>query len=164
MNLVELERDLAKVFNYHGIDTQLDTPDYLLAQYVSRHIIKLKELLDGRELHNGNLEHKVKVAQQSLDRIEVLLFNNQKSQATIMADLTQITADVQATTDVEQSAIVLIGGLKTALDAAGTDPVKLAALSKSLEDGKDSLAAAVAANTVADPNASEGTDGSGTGG
>jgi hypothetical protein len=70
-------------------------------------------------------------------------------ETTVMADLTQLQNDVAAETTVEQSAIALLGGLKAALDAAGTDPTKLAALSSTIESNTAALAAAVAANTPA---------------
>jgi len=67
------------------------------------------------------------------------------------AQLDQLTADVTANTSAVQSAIVLIQGLKAQLDAAGTDPVALKALSDSLEASTQSLANAVAQNTPAQP-------------
>lgn len=69
----------------------------------------------------------------------------------IMADLTQLTADVAAEVTVDESAITLLAGLKAQLDAAGTDPVALAALSQSLETEQAKLAAAVVAYTPAAP-------------
>jgi hypothetical protein len=72
-------------------------------------------------------------------------------EGTIMTDVTTLTADVTANTSAVQSAIVLIGNLKTALDAAGTDPVALKALSDQLEASDKALAAAILANTPAAP-------------
>lgn len=69
----------------------------------------------------------------------------------VMADLTKLTADVAAEVTVDESAITLLQGLKAQLDAAGTDPVALAALSSSLETEEAKLAAAVVANTPAAP-------------
>ena len=66
-----------------------------------------------------------------------------------MADLTQLTTDVQNNATVIGSAVTLLQGLKQQLDAAGTDATKLAALSSSLEAQTQSLADAVAANTPA---------------
>lgn len=63
-------------------------------------------------------------------------------------DLTDLTAKVAENSAVDQSAIVLLQGLKAALDAAGTDPAALAALSASLGTSSAELAAAVVANTV----------------
>lgn len=76
----------------------------------------------------------------------LLIIQNQNK---IMADLTALTAAVQKDTEVDQSAITLLQGLKAALDAAGTDPVALKALSDQLGQNTDALAAAVAANTPA---------------
>lgn len=67
------------------------------------------------------------------------------------AQLDILTAEVAATKTVAQSAIVLIQGLKAQLDAAGTDPVALKALSDSLADTDKQLADAVTANTPAAP-------------
>lgn len=69
------------------------------------------------------------------------------------AELDALTAQVSANTDVIESALSLIQGLKAALDAAGTDPAKLKALSDSLASEDQKLADAVAANTPAEPPA-----------
>jgi hypothetical protein len=68
---------------------------------------------------------------------------------TNMADLTSLTAQVAKNTTVVGSAVTLIQGFAAQLAAAGTDPVKLAALQQSLSDSDDALANAVAANTPA---------------
>lgn len=68
-------------------------------------------------------------------------------------ELDDLTEKVTANGDVEKSAVVLLQGLKAALDAAGTDPVKLRELSTSLGSQSDELAAAVTANTPAAPSA-----------
>lgn len=70
---------------------------------------------------------------------------------TMATDLSALTAKVEENAAVDQSAIVLLQGLKAALDAAGTDPAALAALSASLGGSSAALAAAVAANTPAAP-------------
>lgn len=67
-----------------------------------------------------------------------------------MALLDELEQNVSRNTAVEQSAILLLQGLKAKLDAAGTDPVKIKALSDSLGASTDALAAAVAANTPSD--------------
>ena len=67
--------------------------------------------------------------------------------AKIMALLTTLEQEVTENKDAVDSAIVLLNGLKVALDAAGTDAVKLKELSDSLSNQTDSLAAAVVANT-----------------
>lgn len=67
----------------------------------------------------------------------------------IMADLTQLQADVAAETTVTQSAITLLQGLKQQLEAAGTDPQKLADLSASIEANTKALSDAITSNTPA---------------
>jgi hypothetical protein len=67
----------------------------------------------------------------------------------IMAALDDLQAAVAAEDTVVDSAVALLQGLKAALDAAGTDPVKLSALSADITAKTASLSAAVAANTPA---------------
>lgn len=66
-------------------------------------------------------------------------------------ELQGLTDQVKKNTDVEQSAILLLQGLKSALDAAiaSGDPAQLLALSASLSTSQAALAAAVLANTPA---------------
>ena len=66
--------------------------------------------------------------------------------------LDDLATQVTANTTVEESAVTLIKGLAAQIAAAGTDPAKLQALQSSLKASADDLAAAIAANTVADPN------------
>jgi hypothetical protein len=68
----------------------------------------------------------------------------------IMANLDQLTQDVADIETVGQSVITLLDGLKAALDAAGTDPVKLAELSSRLGSEKQALSDAVTRNTPAE--------------
>lgn len=68
-----------------------------------------------------------------------------------MSAFTDLEAAVAADATVDASAITLLGRLKTMLDAAGTDPAKLAALSAMLGQNQAALAAAVAQNTPSDP-------------
>lgn len=67
--------------------------------------------------------------------------------------LDDLTREVSETDTVITSAIALIQGLKAALDAAGTDAVKLAELSASLDRQQNALAAAIVAGTPAAPAA-----------
>lgn len=71
-----------------------------------------------------------------------------------MDSLQTLTAQVTKNTIVTDSAIVLLDGLKSRLDAAiaANDPAALQALSDSLGTETDKLAAAVTANTFADPS------------
>lgn len=66
-----------------------------------------------------------------------------------MADLSQIEAEVSEAKTVMEGAVTLLDSLKAALDAAGTDPVKLAELSAALDTSANSLAEALVRNTPA---------------
>lgn len=65
--------------------------------------------------------------------------------------LDDLTAQVQATTELETSAITLIQGLADQIAASKDDPAKIQALSDSLKSGASALAAAISANTPAAP-------------
>lgn len=61
--------------------------------------------------------------------------------------LDELQTQVAANTSVESSAITLIQGIAAQLAAAGTDPVKIQALSDKLKASATSLATAITANT-----------------
>lgn len=103
----------------------------------SKDFQRLERKLDAVLLNQG----------QGLYALFRLIFKGDR----IMAALDRLEADVAAETTVMQSAITLLQGLKAALDAAGTDPVKLAALADQMEANANSLAAAVAQNTPGAP-------------
>jgi len=86
----------------------------------------------------------VGLAQVKANQTRVLI----KEEA-IMADLTSLEAEVARNTEVDQSAVTLLQGLATQLEAVKTDPAKVQALANSLRSSSDALAAAVAANTSA---------------
>lgn len=67
-----------------------------------------------------------------------------------MALLDELETEVSENSTAIGSAIVLLKGLKQKLDEAGTDPVKLKALSQALSKQTDDLAAAVVENTPAE--------------
>lgn len=92
------------------------------------------------------------VIEAKLDLIIRLLGLVIRKENTAMADLTALTAQVQANTTVVGSALTLIQGLAQQLADAGTDPVKLQALQDQLKASDDALAQAVAANTPAPPS------------
>ncbi len=89
--------------------------------------------------------------ERKLDHLIVLARITIQKEHLIMADLTQLQTEVANNTTVEESAVALIQGLKAQLDAAGTDPVALKALSDQLASNDTALAAAVAANTTPPP-------------
>lgn len=66
------------------------------------------------------------------------------------ADLTELQTQVEQNTSVTQSAVALLDGLKAQLDAAGTDPAALSALSAALGSNSQSLADALTRNTPAE--------------
>lgn len=65
------------------------------------------------------------------------------------AELDALTANVTRITTVADSAIALLQNIKARLDAAGTDPAALTALSTSLGTESDKLAQAITDNTPA---------------
>jgi hypothetical protein len=65
-------------------------------------------------------------------------------------EIATLEAEVAEMKTVQQSAVTLLQGLKQRLDEAGTDAVKLAALSADIDSSTNSLAAAVTANTPAE--------------
>jgi hypothetical protein len=72
----------------------------------------------------------------------------------LMTGLTDLTTNVAQNTSAVQSAVTLLGNLKTQLDAAiaasqGGDDSQLEALSQTLGNDDQALAAAVVANTPA---------------
>ncbi len=98
-------------------------------------------------------------------RIDVHLFVHQESsesatqkldtliaQGEIMsAALTKITNEVSETKGIIQSAVTLINGLAGQIRDLKDDPAALDALADSLDADSSALAAAVAANTPAEP-------------
>lgn len=66
-------------------------------------------------------------------------------------ELDTLAVDVAKNTDVEASAAIVLDNIKALLDAAGTDPAKLSALSAQLGTSRDNLAAAIARDTPATP-------------
>lgn len=86
---------------------------------------------------------------KKLDTIISMLSDIKQKEVIIMADLTGLTEQVAANTEVEQSAVVLLQGLADLLKAAGTDPVALQTLQDQLKTSADALAAAIVANTPA---------------
>jgi hypothetical protein len=84
-----------------------------------------------------------------LDTILGKLLHIEKEQIIMSKELDDLTMQVQANTDLEQSTIVLINGLAAQILAAAQDPTKIIALSTQLKASAAALAAAIAANTPA---------------
>lgn len=94
---------------------------------------------------SSNIDERLKRIEQKLN---FLTFLFQLQGVMIMQELDDLTAEVNDTDGVIQSAIVLIQGLAAKIAAAGTDPVALKALTDSLNSNKTALAAAIAANPL----------------
>lgn len=99
--------------------------------------------------NSDNLSVKINQLIDLANQTKNLMLTNNKNLLTIMTDLTELEAAVAKDTEVDQSAITLLNGLKAALDAAGTDPEKLKALSDKIGSSTKALADAVVANTPA---------------
>lgn len=93
--------------------------------------------------HHGN--------EEKLDRIIDMLGTLVVQGDKMSAQLDALTAQVASNTTVIDSAITLINGLAAAIVAAGTDPVKLQALTDALTAEDTKLAAAITANTPPSP-------------
>lgn len=68
-------------------------------------------------------------------------------------DISQLETEVAEEVGIMESATVLINGFADRLRDAGVDPAKLAQLQSDLDSKGNDLAAAVAANTPAAPEA-----------
>ena len=84
-----------------------------------------------------------------IDEILSIVRKLEKQGEIIMADLTVLTAQVKANTDVEASTVALLNGLGAQIAQLKNDPVALQALSDQLKASSSSLADAITANTPA---------------
>ena len=84
-----------------------------------------------------------------LDAIQTSLARIEQREIVMAGELVALEAQVQANTDAEASAVIVLGQLHDLLVAAGTDPVKLDALKTQLATSQSALAAAIVANTPA---------------
>lgn len=103
----------------------------------------------------ANLQVQQNSMQMSLSSIQVSLTNVTAQEAKQMSALDDLTSAVQATRDLEQSAVTLIQGLaKQISDAvASNDSAALTSLAQQLNSSAAELGAAITANTASDPNA-----------
>lgn len=99
----------------------------------------------------GVLALMVRDIQVKLDLILVQLDKIRKEYRAMSAELDALSLQVAETTEVEQSAIVLLNGLAAQLAAIANDPAAIAALAESLHLKSEELAAAVVANTPVVP-------------
>ena len=87
-----------------------------------------------------------------LDRIANAFETHNKILTTMANEIDLLRAQVAQTTAVESAAVVLIYDLAARLSAIATDPVAVQALAAELRISADTLAAAIAANTPANPS------------
>lgn len=84
---------------------------------------------------------------QKLDEISDLMHELLRKVAIMSGTIDALSQQVAQSTQVEQSAVILIQGLAQQLADAGNDPQKLDDLRNQLNNSAQQLAAAVAANT-----------------
>ncbi len=94
---------------------------------------------------------RVKLIESRLGEVNLKLDQLLQEGVTIMADLTSLETQVQANTDTEASAVLLLNSLADMIKAAANDPVEIAAIAKKLKDSSDALASAIVTNTPAGP-------------
>lgn len=85
---------------------------------------------------------------RKLDSLIAMVREGFGKETKMSQQLDDLVAEVEEVKGAEASAITLIQGLHDQLVAAGTDPVKLQAVTDSLKASSGALAAAVAANPV----------------
>ncbi len=85
------------------------------------------------------------------DGIHAKLDQILNAEVQVAGELAALQVEVAENKSVMESAVLLLQGLKAALDAAGTDPAALAALSAELDANTNALAAAVTTNTPTPP-------------
>lgn len=101
----------------------------------------VEERLDRIDRHMGSIR-------RSLDRLTRAVIIEGENMA---LDLSALTAEVAAATDLDASTAVLVQRLADELDANQGDPAAVAALAQQLRDGTSQLQTAVTANTPAAP-------------
>lgn len=107
--------------------------------------------MNQRRLATFSNDHLHKHLVDIAGKVDTILQRLTKMEKKLMAELDDLKAAVAKETEVDESAIVLLQGLKAKLDAAiaAGDPAALKALSDSLGTESQKLADAVAANTPA---------------
>jgi hypothetical protein len=83
----------------------------------------------------GSDSRRLERIESAVQRIEALMIRSLTRSIVMARELDDLQAEVARNTDVEQSALTLIQGLRDQLDQAGTDPVKLQALREESEHG-----------------------------
>lgn len=86
-----------------------------------------------------------------LDLLLIRQAASQQTEASMSAEVDRIKTSVQQLTDVNHSAITLLGDLATRVRALQADPAALTALADEIDQRKAELAQAVLTNTPAAP-------------
>jgi hypothetical protein len=86
-----------------------------------------------------------------LDLLLIRQAASQQTEASMSAEVDRIKASVQQLTDVNHSAIILLGDLASRVRALQADPAALTALADEIDARKAELAQAVLTNTPAAP-------------
>ncbi len=96
------------------------------------------------------IEHLIRI-EEALARIERRLERIERKENVTIMTLDQLKAQVDANRDAEASAVALLTGLSAQIEALKGDPAKLQALADELKTSGDALASAILANTPAAP-------------
>lgn len=113
-------------------------------------------------MSNHDSEQLDRIERRQVETIQLLLSlqrridNLTRTEIKTMSKLDDVTTHIQGLEDAQQSAITLLGTISAALKDAGGDPAKIDAIISRLDADKTAMAAAVVANTPADPNAGSG--------
>lgn len=101
--------------------------------------------------HYKHIIQRLERIERLLESVDCLLTTLRKEETEFMADMkTEMAAlatQVQANTDAENSAVILINGIAARITAAAGDPAQVTALAAQLKASADALGAAVVANT-----------------
>ena len=107
-------------------------------------------------VHLAGLDE-MKELQDSIGRIEAHIIKEiQMAAGNVQQEMQNLTDKVTDIESVDQSAATLLAGLSQMLRDNANNPQQVRALADRLDQSKQQLAQAVAANTPADPNASGG--------
>jgi hypothetical protein len=116
----------------------------------------LERILHAQREQSEQLEkilHAQHEADEQLDKILHRLEEIKKQEEHMTVELDNLTVQVKANEDLENSAITLLNGLSAQIAAIKNDPVAIQALADSLKANAANLSAAIIANTPAAPPA-----------
>lgn len=114
-------------------------------------LVVIKDLLKAIKAQLNRIELELASQGKGLALVKANLTRVLIQEEVILADLSDLEAEVERNTSVDGSVVALLESIVAQLEAAKTDPVKIQALVDKLKADNDKLAAAVAANTPAAP-------------